>query len=189
MTDETKIRVRLDTTQAKSEMDQLERRGEKASKSLSQKIRSKVWGATGGFAIGAAAGGTVAALRGATGSGVGDLVGDTFAPFGAQLNELIFGKLDDEARAAKAAREELIAAFGTQTGIEGSVPGGASAFFDQMKALRLQEERGRSLIEQDTRFGGGEVASLIERLPKLVGEEVGAALAPIRDLLSTLGLR
>lgn len=193
MTDETKIRVRLDTTQAKSEMNALERRGEKAAGRLSERLRGSVgraFGAAGAGAIaGSISGATVGALRNSTSSGVGDIAGETVGSYLRQAEEWLFGPMKDDAAAARSAREEVIQAFGAVAGAQGSVPDGAERFFQQTKQLQFERERGRTLIESDPRFGGTEINSMLERFAKMIGDEVGTALAPIQSFLSLIGAR
>lgn len=175
--DDATIKVRLDTREAKGDLRGLVRSGQRAAGSIGGTAAGLARG-IGGFglarlgAIGAAVGGAFAIgrpLLGSTFSGIGDVTGEALGGIGAQINEFFLGDLDDKARASKRAREETIAAFGIIAGQQGQIPKGAEAFFNQIKALRTQEERGRSLFEQDERFRGPSISDFLERLLDGIG--------------------
>lgn len=183
MTDETKIRVRLDTSQAKAEMEGLKRKGAATSKSLSAKVRESLGSSLGGFSAsalaGGAVGGAVGALRGSSAGGAGDILGDTFGPIGAQLNELFLGSADDEARARRTARDDTVQTFAAVVGQSGVVGPQVKTYFDQVSGIELQKERGKSLIESDPRFGGNETTDFIDKLATAIGDAIGTAFTSL----------
>lgn len=186
MTDETKIRVRLDTTQATSEMASLERRGQKAAGRLSERLRGTVGQAFGAAGVGGIAGAVTSsatnAVRGSASGGFTDILGETFGSTGAAFNEFLFGKIDDASRASRSAREETIQAFGQIAGIQGSVPTEAKTFYDQIQRINLQKESGRSAIESDSRFYAENerlMGSLIDRIGSKIGEELRSVFSDL----------
>lgn len=116
--------------------------------------------------------------------GLGDIAGETFGRWGAELNEWAFGKLDDEARAKKSAREDTIRNFGFLTGLRGDVPAAAEAYFNHKAKIREYEELGRSAIEKDPRFYG---PGLEEAADKALGKITQALKEGFRVLADALG--
>ena len=164
MTEETNVKVRLDNRQAKSQLQGLAREAARTAGKVSSKIKGTVGKGLSAIGFGGGVGAGMAAVRGATESGVGDVIGEALAPYGHKAAEAIFGDLDDDARASKSAREETIAAFGAITGARGEIPPAAREFFTNVKALRMQEEEGRGMINRDTDFFGPGVGDIIDRL-------------------------
>lgn len=182
--DEAKVRVRLDTGQAKSDLRGLVREAQNSSGRVAAGVRNALGRGFRAIGLGAGIGTGLAAVRGATQSGFGDVIGEAFGGFGANLAEFFLGDLDDKARAARAAREETIQAFGTITGITGSVPPGARAFFDSVRTLRLQEEEGRGIIERDERFRGPGIGEFVDRIMAKVGEIIAQAVDALAEKLN-----
>ena len=175
--DDARVRVRLDTDQAKAELADLQGRAEKTSGNVSGGIRRALRRGLGAVGVGAAFQAGVSTVKGATSSGFGDLVGELLSPLAAQLNETILGDLDDEARATKAAREQLISSFGQVIGHTNNIPAGAQQLFDQTKQIMMEKERGRSLVEQDERFGlNTDPKDVIARIIEGFGNAVKAGL-------------
>lgn len=184
---ETKVRVRLDTRQAKSEMSGLKREGERASGQLSSSLRSAVSKGFAAVGMGGAIGAGISAVRGATESGFGDIVSETFGQYGSQLADFFLGDLDEKSKAARAAREETIQAFGAITGARGgAIPPGALQFYESVRSLRLQEEQGRDVIERDERFRGPGVSDMVDRIMTKVGELLSAAVDELANKLNPI---
>lgn len=168
MADETKVKVRLDTRQAKGELSGLVRESARTAGRVSSNIRATVGKGLGFVGIGAGVGTGLAAVRGATQSGIGDVIGEAFGPLAAQLKGLVLGPLTADAAGSRAAREETIQAFGaiagSMNGGRGGIPPGAVEWFNNVKSLRVLEETGREAFEKDTRFSGAGVDELLKRL-------------------------
>jgi hypothetical protein len=178
MADETKVKVKLDTRQAKAELGGLVRESARAAGKVASGIRSTVGRGLGAVGFGAAIGTGVSAVRGATESGIGDVVGDALGGVGAQISEFLLGDLDENARATKSAREETIQAFGAiaggMNGGKGGMPPGAQEFFTSVKSLRVQQERGREVFERGLdRVGLGDI---VTRIGSVIGTELGKAV-------------
>ncbi|MFZ9915936.1 MAG: hypothetical protein ACO3IB_11460 [Phycisphaerales bacterium] len=184
MAEETKVRVKLDTAQAKGELGGLTREAARTAGKVAAGIRATVGRGLGAIVLGAGIGTGLAAGRGATESGVSEVGGESLGGVGAQLADFFLGTLNEDARASKAAREETIQAFGAIAGAQNRVPPGAKAFFDSVKTLRVQEERGRELFEKDERFRGPGVVDMIDRIMKGVAEMVSAGVDQLAEKLN-----
>ncbi len=151
---ETKYRVRLDTRQARGDLRGMMRDAKRTAGAVGQRIRSTVGQGLRFTGVGAAIGGGIGAIRATAASGIGDVMGETTSRLGFQLGEYISGDLNEQARASKSAREETIQAFALQAGATGQVPQGAKAFFNSIRDIRLQREKGAELIRGDAAFYG-----------------------------------
>lgn len=187
MAEETKVRVRIDTKQAKAELGGLVREGAKTAGKVASGIRATVGRGLGAVGFGAAFGTGVSAVRGATESGVGDVVGEALGGFGSELSEFILGDLPAEAKASRAAREETIQAFGAIAGARGSIPPGARQFFESVKTLRIEEEKGRREIEQDRQFRGPGIGDLVSKIGTVIGQELTKAVEYLVSLIPFVG--
>jgi len=191
MADETKVKVRLDTRQAKTELGGLVRESARAAGKVASGIRSTVGRGLGVVGFGAAFGTGVSAVRGATESGVGDVVGEALGGIGAQVSEFLLGDLDENARATKSAREEMIQAFGAigggMNGGKGGIPPGAPEFFASVKSIHTQRERGREVFERDERFRGPGVGDLVSRIGEVIGTELIKAVDYLASLIPFVG--
>jgi len=176
MAKSAKIKVQLDTKQALAQLRDLTKKGAATAGRIGGKIRGVVGRGLGAVGLGGAIGAGLGAVQGATASGVGDIAGEVFGGIGANINDRFLGDHDDNARANKGAREEVVKAFGAIAGHRGSVPPEAEKYFQQVKALRLEQEKGRSLIEGDSRFrttdGGDVVDRIMGESKKLLWEAV-----------------
>lgn len=182
--DEAKFRVRLDSRQAKGDLRGLTREAARTAGRVGQGLRGAVSRGLGAVGLGAGIGTGLAAVKGATESGFGDAIGEAFAGFGAQLNDLFLGDVDDKARAAKSAREDTIQAFGALAGRSGSIPPGAKNYFNQVQKLRLEEEKGRSLFQQNEAFQGPGIKDLVDRIMEGFGKLLKEAVSALADKLN-----
>jgi phage-related protein len=162
--DETKIRVRLDTRQAKTELGGLVREGRTAAGKVASNLRSVVGKGLGAAGFGGAVGAGFAAVRGATESGVGDVVGEALGGIGAQAEQFFLGSMGEEARATRSAREETIQAFGAIAGATNAIPPGAREFFDSVKSIAKDSEHGRTLFETNEQFRGPGIGDMIDKI-------------------------
>jgi hypothetical protein len=169
---EVKYRVRLDTRQARGDLRGMVRDAKRTAGAVSQRIRSTVGAGLRYTGIGAAIGGGIGAVRSTAQSGIGDVLGETTSQLGFELGESILGNLNEEARAAKSAREETIRTFAFAAGQQGQVPQGAKDFFNSVRRVRLQEEQGRELILGDADFYGPGLPELGSKLAETVGNSL-----------------
>jgi hypothetical protein len=184
MADETKVRVKLDTRQAKTELRGFVRESAAAAGRVAGGVKRAIGRGLGVVGLGAGIGTGLAAVRGATESGFGDVVGEAFGGVGAELAETLFGSLDEEARATRAAREETIQAFGAIAGRAGEIPPGARNFFEQVRSLRVEEERGREMFQRDERFRGPGVGQLVDRIMEGIGTLISQAVDALAEKLN-----
>lgn len=133
---------------------------------------------------GAAFGTGLAAVRGATSSGIGDVIGEALGGYGAEIAEFFLGDLDEKARASRSAREETIQAFGAIAGATNRIPPGARNFFEQVRSMRIQEERGREIFERDRDMRGPGVGQLVDRIMAGVGELLSSAVDKLASKLN-----
>lgn len=183
MTQEAKIRVRLDTTQAKADLAELNREGERTAESVSSSFGDSLLGkGLKGVGI-AAVGAGVYQLAKPTVGGVGDLLGESLGGLGANIAQFLFGDLDEKARGAQRAREEAKDAFAMIAGARGSIPPEARTFFAAVSRLRTQEEAGREMFDRDSAFRGPGVGALVERIMSGIGKMIAEAAETIANKL------
>lgn len=181
--DEAKVRVRLDTGQAKAELAGLSKLAASAAGRIGSGITSAVSRGVNAIGLGAGIGAGVAAVTSPTRGGIMDVAGESFGGIGAKLEEFFLGDLGQKARADRAAREETIGAFATVAGIQGRIPPGAKSYFDQVRSLRLQEEQGRTLFEKDSDFRSVSPQDLISRIMEALGKLITDAVDALADKL------
>jgi len=167
---ETKYRVRLDTRQARGDLRGMMRDAKRTAGAVGQRIRSTVGAGMRFAGVGAAIGGGIGAIRSAASSGIGDILGETTSQLGFKLGEYVSGDLNEQARAAKSAREETIQAFALQAGTLGQVPQGAKAFFNSIRDIRETRARGEEIIRGDSSFYGPGAGDLAGKLRSGLGD-------------------
>lgn len=181
MAEEAKVRVRLDTRLAQQALHKLTTSAKRTAGRIGGTVRGELGR---GLGLGAGVGAGLAAVRGATQSGISDVAGEALGGFGAQLEEFFLGDLVPEARSSRAAREDTIAAFGMQAGAINAIPPGAKNYFDQVKALRYQEEEGARLFRQSEDFRGPGVGELIDRILTALKQLLDEAVEALVDKLA-----
>lgn len=184
--DEAKVRVRLDTSAARGDLRALTRTAANVAGRVGQGLRRSVGRGLGAVGLGGGVGAGLAAVRGATQSGLGDVIGEAFGGIGARLAQTLFGDLDETAKADKRAREETIQAFGTIAGATGKIPEGAVNWFNSVQSLRLQEEKGRELFEQDDNFRSTSAGDLVDRVMSGLGVLISEAVDALAKKLNPL---
>lgn len=182
---EARIKVRLDTSQAKGDLRSLTKDAAAAAGRVGGGLRRAAGRGLGAVGLGGALGVGLGAVRGATQSGIGDVVGEAFGGTGARLAETIFGDLDEKARADKAAREETIQAFKSIAGATGTTPPGTVNYFNQIRALRLEEEKGREILERDERLRGAGPKALADQVVQGFNQVVIGAVLDLKAWFQT----
>lgn len=187
MTQETKVKITLDTRQAQSDLRNLTQQSSRTSMKIGKRLRGVVRGGLRMTGLGVGIGAGVQAVRGASESGFGDVFGELLGGVGAQLAETIFGDLDETARATKSAREETIQAFGSiagsMNGGKGGIPPGAREFFSNVRSLRMDEERGREIFEREFR-ADTEIGDIITRIIEGLGTLIDAGFTRLGEILN-----
>lgn len=160
MNQEAKVRVRIDTGEAKNELRSLTKEAEGSGK----KIRKKIYGAIQTGVMAAGAGYAFSALQGPSQGAFGSAIGEALGPLGKQIETFFLGDLGIQAKAASRAREDTISVFGMQAGAQGGIPHGTKQFFDAMRGQYGQTEAGRHMIESDPQFYGVKGEDVIDRV-------------------------
>jgi hypothetical protein len=169
--DEAKTRVVLDTSPAKAQLESLVQTAKDTAHTMRGVYRSTVGRGLNAIGLGGAFGAGMAAIKGATQSSAGDVFSEALGPLGNQVSHILFGDQGEDARAARSAREQAIATFGAAAGAQhwNSVPAGVRNWYESIKSLRLQEEKGRTLFEADPKFHGPGIGEVIDRMVKGIG--------------------
>jgi len=175
MDSELKIKVVLDTSDAKKELDGLVTNaattGKRASGFLSQAMGAGMRAVGMGVGFSAAQ----SALQGPLFSGISDVMGEALGGVGKSLELAALGNLGNEARAQKAAREDTIQAFGTISGIQNSVAPGSHEYFSSRMGIHLREEKGRSLMESDPVMRDVNLEKVVNKLATEFGKSFKGA--------------
>lgn len=145
MTQEAVINVRLDTSQAKAALKDLDKEAEASAGRAGAELRDKLGKGAKALGIGAVgaivgATGAVAATRG----GIGAVLGEGLGAIGADLGRA-FGT--PEARASQAAREATIEAYGVLGRSANNDQ--AVQFYRATREILLRREEGAAAIEAD----------------------------------------
>lgn len=157
MTQEAKIKVRLDTSQAEAALRGVSASGEAAARRVSREVEDESGGAglggalLRGGALGLGALGVGAAARGS----IGDVLAEGTSSIRASIDLGIGGP---EARAAAAAREQTKQAFAASVGFTGDAES-ARGYFNQIRQLRERYEVGAAQID---RALGGDPVDLLQ---------------------------
>lgn len=177
-----KVRVKLDTSQAKAQLQGLTKEGEVTAGRISDKL-SKGSSISGNFSKGAALGaglslgaGALKSAGSSLRSGFGDVFSEGLSGFGADLAGAI-GTPD--ARAARSAREETQNIFGASVGRTGSLTD-ATNYYNSVKKFKEQEEVGKNRIKSE--LGGvGRGNNKGKDSEGFVGSIVDPVVGAIRD--------
>lgn len=181
---ETQFKVKLDTKQAKGQLRSFTKDAARGAAAISGKLRSAVGRGMSMVGVGAAIGTGVAAVRGAASSGIGDVVGEYSGYLGSQMGEAVFGDQDNQARASKSAREETMQAFALVAGAQGAVPQGAVDFYNGIRAIREQQEKGRDIIAQDSRFYSPGVQNMADGVVGQIGQHIAQGFEWLSNQIS-----
>ena len=184
MAQETKVKVRLDTRQAKSQLRGLVRESGRSAGKLTSNIRSVVGKGLGAVGMGAGIGAGISAVRGSMEGGVMSMMKEAYGGYFKQAEDMLYGTLNEESRASRSAREETIQAFGAIAGGRNEIPPEARQFYNNIKSLRMDEERGRELFEMDSQMRGPGMEKLIDRVMSGFAKMVGDALTRLTDMLN-----
>lgn len=184
MAQETKVKVRLDTRQAKGELNNLSRDSKRTAGKLGQNIRSVVGRGMSAVGLGAGIGAGISAVKGAATSGAGDIISESVGAYAEMAQQMIFGDMREGARASRTAREETIQAFGAIAGSRGEIPPEARQFYASIKSLRMDEEKGRTLFEADPMMRGPGIEKIIDRITSGLGEMLNDAMTRLLGALN-----
>lgn len=168
---EVVIRLVLDTSQAEQAIDELDK-GVKEQKAETERTLAERMKGLSYAGIGFLAGNLTAQAKG----GFSTLLGETIGPYASQFENWVFGGQQIDARAAHSAREQTISAMAMDVGRRGIQPG-HKAYFEQIKSVRMMEERGRQLIESNPdMYGSFDFGKAWDRLSTAIADGVKAGV-------------
>lgn len=172
--DEAKFRVRLDTRPAQASLRGLMREAGRTAGRVGSGVRRAVGRGLGMVGLGGAFGVGLSAVRAPVESGLGDVLGAIFEPWGVKLEEWAFGEYNEKARAARSARQSVLENFSYRIGIEGesAIPA-AKEYWSQLNSINTVRELGRERIRKDEFFYGGVdpedvISRLVDQFSKLI---------------------
>ncbi len=183
MADEVLVRVRLDTKQAKAELDVLRKEGKKTGEEVGRGLRGTLSAGLRATGAGAAFGVGLQAVQSATRGGVGDILGESFGLWSAKLADWTLGDLAVDARATVRAREEVSQTFAYVSGVRDGIPPQARAIFEQIKTVRLHQEKGLMMFQMDEAMRG---PGLEEASNKIADRLATALKDGLRDFFSSI---
>lgn len=165
------IRLVLDTTQPKEELDEFDKEVKDTKRETERSFGDRMK-SLGGVAAGFVAGHLTAQTK----SSWGTVLSETIGPYASQFENWVFGGQQLEARAAQSAREQTIQAMSYDVAAKGLTKGHQS-YFEQMKSMRLMEERGRQIIESNPdMYGGLDMGKAWDRLSSAIADGVKAGV-------------
>lgn len=180
MSQETKVKVRIDTAQAKSQLTGLAREGMTVAGKVSSNLRSAIGRGVSATGLGVGIGAGIAAVRGPTESGVSSVIGEALGPLGFAVEKFFLGDLGVDARAAAATREEAIATFGLAAGSmggkNGSIPPGVKEWMATVEGINRKREVGREVFMADKDFHGPGLEEVIKRVKEGIKELLHGAV-------------
>jgi hypothetical protein len=171
VTKEAKVRVRLDTSGAKSDLRQLTHEAGTASRAIGGSVSGPIGAGVraigagiasmAGGAIGSFVGGSLASIQsnatggliGPTLGGIGDYVGQVGGLLGNRLSHWLLGDAAANVRAENRAQEDIIRIFGRAAGRSNAIPSGAHRMFQHyVENIYGPQERGADLIRRSGEF-------------------------------------
>ena len=171
--EEARVRVRIDTRQAKADLRDLGKDAAATGGRVSGGIRSALSTGLRASGVGAAAGAAFGAVRGAVSGGLGDTTEALLLPLKSLIDNAIGGP---ETRADMRALNKVEETFARATTANGGVPPpGAEAFFQHVRSLTLDEEKGRAALRDE--FGG----DIAERIATRIGEKMAEVMKHAMD--------
>ncbi len=170
--DEAKVRVRLDTRQAKGELRGLTQDGAKAAGRVGAGIRSAVGRGLGVIGLGAGIGAGLAAVRGPTQGAVSAIFKSTFGGLGARASRALTGEEGFKA-IGEAAGLEAALGDAAIVGELGEIPASTRARAAQTRRFATVEARGANKILSDPNFRNA-AARLLDKKVTQIGELLDA---------------
>lgn len=193
MVQEAKVRVRLDTSLAKSDLQGVVNAAQGTAARIGGTIRQQLGAGVNAAGnavsgtIAGATGGALAALRGPTQGTASALMTDVFGALATQLEMAVFGKAGPEAKAASQARDWAIQ-IGSFNAQDAESRTRLVSHFEARRKIMERFEVGRQAIEGDTRFyahampGTDMIGRFAETMGKVLKEAVQSLLSGIKAL-------
>jgi hypothetical protein len=186
---EATVKVKLDTDQAKAELQGFTKEGRATADRINEDVSGKRGrgGLGGGLGLGIGVGLGVQAARSVAGgltAGFGDVFGELTSPFRAQADAFIGGP---EARARARARQETTALFNRQVGESNNTDAAKQHFNNILESRIRAEELGASRINEALGGGRGVDSNGEGAIDKVINPIVTAIKEGFTDIISAVG--
>jgi hypothetical protein len=162
--DEAKVRVRLDTRQAKSELRGLTKEGAKTAGRVGGGVRRALGRGLGAVGLGVGIGAGMQALRGPTQGGISALISQTLGAAGHQIAKGVFGDKLPEAIGGADALQKLRASHGFMRGLTGKEHPSEKPIYDFNKMMATIQARGDQDLSADPQFRNEAAQKLAKKL-------------------------
>lgn len=187
MESEAKVRVRIDTSQARGDMADLTKTAQGATVRVGQSIRDSVSAGIHAIGAGGAFGSAASAFRAPTEGGISAIFGELIGPFAESAENWILGDLGVEAKANQRLQSEVLDTWGQAIGMNKSNLERAKVYADQRRPQLIQEEEGRKAIKSSTDFYSVKFDDVIKRLGEVMSSAATAAAQYLLDRLPFMG--
>lgn len=188
--DEAKVKVRLDTRQAKGELRGLTQEGAKTAGRVGAGIRSTLSRGIGAVGLGVGIGAGMAALRGATQSGLTSIITQTLGGLGQRSAQGILGAENLAQSAGRAqAFQEVLQGYSHVVGsrdLKAPLPRGLIPDFEQRARFHTTEARGAGRMLRDPQFRN-ELAQFLDAQVTTFGEAIGTMADWIKQAVGAAG--
>lgn len=150
LSDEAKVKVRLDTKQAKGELRGLSKSGSQAAGRIGGGIRRGIGRGLAFTGLGVGVGAAVSAIRSPSQGAMGAMISQTFGALGAKISHNLFGEAGYEAQGGARALQAVSDAYAPGGG--GPHAPGAREMFKFYKSQYTREATARGAFAQDEEF-------------------------------------
>lgn len=189
MESEAKVRVRIDTSQAKGDMADLTRTAQSATVRVGQTVRDSVSSGLHAIGAGGAFGAAAGALRAPTEGGISAIAGELLGPLGQSIDNWLWGDLGPRARADKTLRDEVVNTFSQAIGMNSSNMEKAKAYAESRRPQLIQAEEGRKAILSSGKFNSIKFEDVIKQLGSVMSDAAKAGAQYLLDRLPFVGAR
>lgn len=170
MESEAKVRVRIDTSQARGDMDALTKGAQATTARVGQSVRNSVSAGLNAIGAGAAFGAAASAFRGPTEGGISAIAGEILGPIGQSFEDWILGDLGPRAKADQRLRQEVEDVWSQSVGMNRSNLERAKAYADQRRPQLIQQEEGRKAIRSSEDFYSVKLEDVLKRIGEVLVE-------------------
>lgn len=171
---EAKVRVRLDTSQAKHDLSDLTRHGQAVTGRIGDGIKGAIGQGVRASGLANAGMGTVNAgidaLGGPLQQSAQGIMGEALGGWGSSIEHAALGDMGPEARAAAMVRDQAKEIFGQVAGRLGEIPPEAHAYRKAMMPILTEREKGSAMFDRDKEFRAFGVTELGEKAATSIAE-------------------
>lgn len=187
MESEAKVRVRIDTSQARGDMADLTKTAQGATVRVGQSIRDSVSAGLHAVGAGGAFSAAAGSFRAPTEGSISAIAGELLGPLGESFDSWLWGDLGPEAKANQRLQGEVLDTWGQAIGMNKSNLERAKAYADQRRPQLIQEEEGRKAIRSSSDFYSVKFDDVIKRLGEVMSEAAKSAAQYLLDRLPFMG--